>query len=68
MMVMIQDNVPVCPICSGALRKIHTNTDIIYVCNDKDCGTVLNVLDVGQSQRELKCEVIRYDKDCKTGN
>lgn len=56
--VMIQDSVRICPRCGGALRTIYTDTDIVYVCNDKECRIVLKVVDFGQSQRELKCEVI----------
>lgn len=55
--VMIQDNVPICPRCQGALRKLYTN-DILYVCPDKTCKTVLKVIDFGQSMREVKCEIL----------
>ncbi len=57
--VMIQDNVSMCPRCSGALRKIYTDNDIVYVCVDKNCRTVLRVTGRGQSQRELECEVVQ---------
>lgn len=56
--VMIQDSIPICPKCKGALRQIR-GLDIELVCLNKECGTVLRVVDVGQSCRELKCEVIR---------
>ena len=56
---MIQDNVSMCPRCSGALRKIYTDNDIVYVCVDKNCRTVLRVTGRGQSQRELECEVVQ---------
>ncbi len=56
--VMIQDNIPVCPKCKGAMRKIH-NDDIWYVCVDSYCKTIVKVVGAGQSSRELKCEVIR---------
>jgi predicted nucleic acid-binding Zn ribbon protein len=55
---MVQDDVLICPNCSGALRKIYTDSDVVYVCNDSECGTVLRVADSGQSERELKCEVL----------
>lgn len=55
--VMIQDGVKICPICSGALRKITTKKDILYVCNG-ECRVTLKVIDGGQSERELKCEII----------
>lgn len=54
---MIQDNVPICPKCGGILRKIQTNTDIVFVCNDSHCKTICTVIDFGQSMRELKCQV-----------
>ena len=53
--IMVQDNIPICPSCTGGLRKIYTNTDIVYVC--QNCKTVLTVIDYGQSERELKCRV-----------
>ena len=56
--VMIQDSIPICPKCKGALRKMCDN-DVWYVCLDTECKTVLKVIDYGQSCRELKCEVIR---------
>lgn len=56
--IMIQDNTPICPKCHGALRQIR-DKDIQLVCLNKECGTVLRVIDVGQSCRELKCEVIK---------
>lgn len=56
--VMIQDSIPICPKCKGAMRKIQ-NEDIWYVCLDDRCKTLLKVIDYGQSCRELKCEVIR---------
>lgn len=55
--VMIQDSVNICPQCKGGLRKIITQQDIIYVCGQ--CSIALKVIDKGQSERELKCEVIR---------
>lgn len=55
--VMIQDTVPICPKCGGALRKIY-NEDIWYVCNDSYCKTIMKVIDYGQSQRELLCQLI----------
>ena len=57
MEVMIQDNVPICPRCQGALRRLYTN-DILYVCTDKKCKTVLKVIDFGQSMREAKCKIL----------
>lgn len=54
--VMVQDNVPICPKCGGLLRKIH-NEDIWYVCIDSYCKTILKVIDYGQSQRELLCQI-----------
>ena len=56
--VMIQDSVPICPRCNGALRMIR-DIDIHLVCLNKECGTVLRVIDYGQSERELKCEVVK---------
>lgn len=53
---MVQDNVKMCPRCSGALRQILTYQDIVYVCND--CNTVIKVTGIGTSERELECEVI----------
>lgn len=55
--VMVQDNVKVCPICGGTLRKIMTAKDIYFVCND-DCEVTLKVIDKGQSEREVKCEIV----------
>lgn len=60
--VMIQDSVPICPRCKGALRQVR-DKDINLICLNKECDTVLRVIDVGQSCRELKCEVIKYDKN-----
>ena len=57
--IMIQDSIPICPNCFGGMRKILTDKDIIYVCNAPDCKRVLKVIDYGQSQRELKCEVVK---------
>lgn len=56
--VMIQDNVPICPKCKGALRHIR-GINVELVCLNKECGTVLRIVDVGQSCRELKCEVVK---------
>lgn len=53
---MVQDNIPICPKCGGLLRKIH-NEDIWYICSDSRCKTILKVIDVGQSQRELRCQI-----------
>lgn len=53
---MVQDNVPICPRCGGLLRKVHNN-DIWYVCIDNKCKTLLKVIGMGQSQRELKCQI-----------
>lgn len=55
MKIMIQDGIPICPECTGLLRKICTDTDIVYVCND--CKLTLTVIDYGQSERELKCQI-----------
>lgn len=66
--VMIQDNVPICPKCGGGLRKIHTDTDIVFICNDKGCLTSLKVIDFGQSQRELLCEVENMNPNGNTKN
>ena len=55
--VMIQDNVPICPKCGGGMRKIHTDTDVVFVCADSYCKTICTVIDFGQSMRELKCKV-----------
>ena len=58
--IMIQDNIPICHRCSGAMRKIFTqNGDIFYVCVDNKCKSLLKVIDYGQSCRELKCEVVK---------
>ena len=56
--VMIQDNIPICPRCKSALRQIR-DKDIQLVCLNKECGTVLRVVDLGQSCRELKCEILK---------
>lgn len=53
--VMVQDNVRVCPLCSGALKKITVNQDISFIC--VDCRRHFTVIDFGQSCRELKCVV-----------
>lgn len=56
--VMIQDNVPTCPKCGGLLRRIQ-DEDIWYVCVDSYCKTIIKVTDYGQSQRELKCKILK---------
>lgn len=55
--VMIQDNTPMCKECSSRLRKIVTKKDIIYVCSK--CNITYKIIGRGQSERELKCKVIR---------
>lgn len=57
MEIMVQDTVKICPICGAALRKIITDTDITFVCND-GCRHILKVVDFGQSERELKCVIM----------
>ena len=54
--IMVQDGIRICPACKGALRKIMTEKDIVFVCSD--CRLSLTVIDKGQSERELKCEVM----------
>ena len=55
--VMIQDGVRVCPVCKGTLKKFTINQEMRFVC--VDCKTVFKVLDDGQSERELKCMVVK---------
>ncbi len=52
---MVQDNVSICPKCGGLIRKIYTDKNITFVC--KFCVISLKVIDYGQSQREVKCQI-----------
>ena len=60
--ITVQDDVRICPRCSSALRKIHTEVDIVYVCTNNDCKTVLKAVDKGQSECEIRCEVLYEDR------
>lgn len=55
--IMIQDSIHICPNCGGIMRKILTEKDMVFVCLDKRCKTVLTVVGKGQSERELKCDL-----------
>lgn len=56
--VIIQDSLPICPRCKCAMRKIYSD-DIWYVCVNSYCKSILKLIDRGQSEREVRCEVIQ---------
>ena len=56
--VIIQESIPICPACSSGMYKMY-DKDILYLCSNKDCQCLLKVIDCGQSEREVECEVVK---------
>ena len=58
MIYTIQTNVPICPECGGGLkfRQIVEKYQCLH------CGNSYKVLQIGQNEREMICEV---EKNCK---
>ena len=51
---LISQNVPICPECSGYMRKYHHSYDVCFVCHD--CNRAYRVKGPGQSEIELLIE------------
>ena len=54
--VMVQDSVHICPRCTGGMRKLITDTDMLFICDH--CHVSLKIVGKGQSERELECEIV----------
>ena len=52
-MIVIQQNVPMCPECSAMMSTRHQKGKMYLFCHD--CLKILQILDNGQSEIELLC-------------
>ena len=50
-MVVIQQNVPMCPDCSGMMATRHQGGKTYFFCHD--CLSIYQVLENGQAEIEL---------------
>ena len=50
-MIVIQQNVPMCPYCSAMMSTRHQRGNLYYFCHD--CLKILQVVDNGQAEIEL---------------
>ena len=50
-MIVIQQNVPMCPNCSGMMSTRHQDDKIFFFCHD--CMSIFQVFDNGQAEIEL---------------
>lgn len=49
--IVIQQNVPICPNCSAMMWKRYQGNHLYFICND--CKEIFKVIENGQAEIEL---------------
>ena len=51
-MIVIEQKVPICPVCSASMWSRYQNGDLFYVCND-NINHIYKMIGLGQTENEL---------------
>lgn len=50
--IVIEQKVPTCPICSSLMWKRYQDKDVFFICCD-DMSHIFKIVDIGQTENEM---------------